>query len=115
VSSVEKPPVRRRASGNGKPTVNQADFARYKDDVKREGKPFFPHAMLHDTIMSLVVVGVIIGLTCVWYYTAGDTDKGEGLDAGILGPWYAEKADPGAGDEKRPHQSPHRGNRCDRR
>ncbi len=75
--------------------ARRAEFARYKEDVKREGKPFFPHAMLHDTIMSLVVVAVIIGLACIWYYTAGDTEKGKGLDPGILGPWYAEKADPG--------------------
>ena len=51
--------------------------------------------MLHDTIMSLVVVVVIIGLACVWYFTAGDTEEGKGLEAGLLGPWYAEKADPG--------------------
>jgi hypothetical protein len=75
--------------------ARRAEFARYKDDVKREGKPFFPYAMLHDTIMSLVVVLVIIGLACVWYFSAGDTEEGKGLEAGILGPWYAEKADPG--------------------
>ena len=34
----------------------RAEFDRYKDDVKREGKPFFPYAMWHDTMMSLVVV-----------------------------------------------------------
>jgi hypothetical protein len=75
--------------------ARRAEFARYKEDVKREGKPFFPYAMLHDTIMSLVVVLVIIGLACLWYFTAGDTEEGKGLEAGILGPWYAEKADPG--------------------
>ena len=75
--------------------ARRAEFARYKEDVKREGKPFFPYAMLHDTIMSLVVVVVIIGLACIWYFTAGDTEEGKGLEAGILGPWYAEKADPG--------------------
>jgi cytochrome c553 len=75
--------------------ARRADFARYKEDVKRDGKPFFPYAMLHDTIMSLVVVVVIIGLACVWYYTAGDTEDGKGLEAGLLGPWYADKADPG--------------------
>jgi ubiquinol-cytochrome c reductase cytochrome b subunit/menaquinol-cytochrome c reductase cytochrome b/c subunit len=73
----------------------QRFFARYKEDVKNEGKPFFPHAMLHDTIMSLVVVGVIIVLAVLWYETAGDTEAGKGLDAGILGPWYTEKADAG--------------------
>ncbi len=75
--------------------ARRAEFARYKEDVKREGKPFFPYAMLHDTVMSLVVVLVIIGLACIWYFTAGDTEEGKGLEAGMLGPWYAEKADPG--------------------
>ena len=75
--------------------ARKAEFARYKDDVKREGIPFFPHAMVADTIMSLVVVAVIIGLTVLWYTTAGDTEAGKGLEAGILGPWYTEKADPG--------------------
>jgi hypothetical protein len=62
---------------------------RYKEDVEREGKSFFPYAVLHDAIMSLVVVAVIIALACVWYYTA------DGTEAGILGPWYTEEADPG--------------------
>ena len=65
------------------------DFKRYKDDVEREGKPFFPYAMFHDTVMSLVVVSVIIALACVWYFTADGTTPGE------IGPWYSEKADPG--------------------
>lgn len=69
----------------------RAEFARYKQDVKERGKPFFPHAMFHDTIMALVVVGVIIGLTCIWYFTTSE----EPGDAGLLGPRYAEKADPG--------------------
>ena len=56
--------------------ARRAEFDRYKQDVKREGKPFFPYAMLHDTIMSLVVVLVIIGLACVWYFAAGDTEEG---------------------------------------
>ncbi|HJV28924.1 MAG TPA: hypothetical protein VJ645_00225, partial [Gaiellaceae bacterium] len=46
-------------------------FKRYKEDVQREGKPFFPYAMFHDTVMSLIVVLVIIGLSCVWYFTSG--------------------------------------------
>jgi hypothetical protein len=67
----------------------RAEFKRYKEDVQKEGKKFFPYAMFHDTVMSLVVVGVIIGLACVWYYTA------DGTEAGILGPIYAEPADAG--------------------
>ena len=69
------------------------EFARYKEDVKERGKPFFPYAMFHDTVMSLVVVVVIIGLACVWY----DTAEGS-VDAGWLGPHYTEEADPGTID-----------------
>ncbi len=58
-------------------------FRRYKEDVKRGGKPFYPFAMFADTVMSLVVVGVIVGLACIWRYTH------------LLGPLYTAKADPG--------------------
>ncbi len=34
----------------------RAEHKRYKEDVERSGKSFFPHAMFHDTVMSLVVV-----------------------------------------------------------
>ena len=40
----------------------RAGFQRYKEDVKKRGKPFYPFAMFHDTVMSLVVVIVIAGL-----------------------------------------------------
>ena len=68
---------------------NRAEYKRYKEDVQREGKSFFPYAVLHDSVMSLVVVAVIIALACVWYFTA------DGTDAGLLGPWYEDEADPG--------------------
>jgi menaquinol-cytochrome c reductase cytochrome b/c subunit len=68
---------------------NRAEHKRYKEDVEREGKSFFPYAIWHDTLMSLLVVAVIIALACVWYYTADATE------AGILGPWYTDEADPG--------------------
>ena len=58
-------------------------FQQYKEDVKERGKPFFPFAMWHDTVMSFVVVAVIIGLACIWKYTS------------LVGPLLAEKADPG--------------------
>jgi menaquinol-cytochrome c reductase cytochrome b/c subunit len=61
----------------------RAQFQRYKQDVKERGKPFYPYAMFHDTVMSLVVVAVIIGLACLWKYTS------------LVGPLYADKADPG--------------------
>ncbi len=68
-------------------------FKRYKRDVDERGKPFFPYAMFHDTVMSLVVVCVIVGLSVVWYVTSGETAGEEG--AGWLGPRYTEEADPG--------------------
>lgn len=67
----------------------RAGFKRYKEDVQKEGKQFFPYAIFHDTIMSLVVVAVIIGLAFVWKYTA------DGTEAGVLGPLYTDAADPG--------------------
>jgi len=66
-------------------------FARYKEDVKERGKPFFPYAMFHDTVMSLIVVVVIIALACIWKFTAGETPD----DPGRLGVLYAPPADPG--------------------
>jgi menaquinol-cytochrome c reductase cytochrome b/c subunit len=68
-------------------------FQQYKEDVKERGKPFFPYAMWHDTIMSFVVVCVIIGLAIVWKYsTPGNHQTGE---AGWLGKLYDAPADPG--------------------
>jgi quinol---cytochrome c reductase cytochrome c subunit, bacillus type len=64
-------------------------FARYKRDVKTRGKSFFPNAMFHDTVMSLVVVTIIIVLAIVWHETAN------GTEAGLLGKEYDDKADSG--------------------
>jgi mono/diheme cytochrome c family protein len=61
----------------------RAGFQRYKEDVKSRGKPFYPYAMFHDTVMSLVVVCVIIGLAIIWNYTD------------ILGAKLGDAADPG--------------------
>ena len=64
----------------------RAGFARYKKDVKDRGKPFYPFAMFHDTVMSLVVVCVIVGLALVWKHsTPGDH---VGTDPGWLGKLY---------------------------
>jgi menaquinol-cytochrome c reductase cytochrome b/c subunit len=71
----------------------QEEHLRYKDDVQRRGKPFYPWAMFHDTVM-IVVVLVIIGLAVVWYFTSGV----EPHEAGLLGPRYTEEADPGTID-----------------
>ena len=46
--------------------------------------------MFHDTVMSLVVVCVIVGLACVWYFTSGEERR-----RGHPGPRYTEEADPG--------------------
>jgi menaquinol-cytochrome c reductase cytochrome b/c subunit len=68
-------------------------FQQYKEDVKERGKPFYPYAMWHDTIMSFVVVSVIIGLAIVWKYsTPGDHHTTE---TGWLGKLYDNPADPG--------------------
>ncbi|HEY2355156.1 MAG TPA: c-type cytochrome [Gaiellaceae bacterium] len=85
VASKEKPSRRDEA---------RAGFARYKDDVKKRGKPFFPYAMFHDTVMSLVVVLVIIGLAIIWKWTAYGPHH-NCADSGILGPCMGAPADPG--------------------
>jgi menaquinol-cytochrome c reductase cytochrome b/c subunit len=85
------------AAGSEKPSrtdVNRAGFAKYKDDVKKRGKPFFPYAMFHDTVMSLVVVLVIMGLATLWYWTAYGPHH-NCADSGILGPCMGAPADPG--------------------
>jgi mono/diheme cytochrome c family protein len=71
----------------------RAEFKRYKEDVDKRGKAFFPYAMFHDTVMSLVVVCVIVGLSVVWYMTSGEAAGEEGT--GWLGARYTEEADPG--------------------
>jgi menaquinol-cytochrome c reductase cytochrome b/c subunit len=68
-------------------------FQQYKADVKERGKPFYPFAMLHDTIMSLVVVCVIVGLAIVWKYTTPGNHHT--IDPGWLGRLYDAPADPG--------------------
>ena len=83
--AAEKPaPVDQRRSA----------FARYKKDVKARGKPFYPYAMFHDTVMSLVVVAVIVALAAIWKWTSWSPHH-NGTHAGLLGPEYAAPADPG--------------------
>ncbi|MGH3008067.1 MAG: c-type cytochrome [Gaiellaceae bacterium] len=72
----------------------RAGFARYKADVKARGKPFYPYAMFHDTIMSLVVVATIIGLAVLWKWTAWAPHH-DPTYKGILGPEVDPPADPG--------------------
>ena len=66
-------------------------FELYKKNVERRGKPFYPYAIFHDTVMSFVVVCVIVGLACLWYFTTSE----EAGDSGVLGPRYTEESDPG--------------------
>ena len=71
----------------------QRVFKQYKEDVKERGKPFFPYAMYHDTVMSLVVVIVIIALAVVWKWSVpGDHAN---TQSGLLGKLYDLPADPG--------------------
>jgi menaquinol-cytochrome c reductase cytochrome b/c subunit len=72
----------------------RAQFARYKDDVKKRGKPFYPYAMFHDTVMSLVVVSVIVALATLWKWTSYGPNH-DGTHQGLLGPEYTAPADPG--------------------
>ena len=74
--------------------TNRAEFAKYKADVKKRGKPFYPYAMFHDTIMSLVVVLVIVSLAVIWKWTSYGPHH-NCLDSGILGQCMGDPADPG--------------------
>ena len=69
-------------------------YQQYKEDVKERGKPFYPYAMFHDTIMSMVVVTVIVALAAIWKWSSW----GPGHDPthkGLLGPVVDPPADPG--------------------
>jgi quinol---cytochrome c reductase cytochrome c subunit, bacillus type len=72
----------------------RAQFRRYKEDVKKRGKPFYPFAMFHDTVMSLVVVSVIVALASIWKWTSFGPHH-DGTHQGLLGPEYTAPADPG--------------------
>src|ERR671923_329647 len=72
----------------------RAQFQRYKEDVKERGKPFYPYAMFHDTVMSVVVVSVIVGLAALWKWTSWAPHH-DGTHQGLLGPEYTPPADPG--------------------
>ena len=72
----------------------RAQFQGYKEDVKERGKPFYPYAMFHDTVMSMVVVSVIVGLAAIWKWTSYGPHH-DGTHQGLLGPEYTAPADPG--------------------
>jgi mono/diheme cytochrome c family protein len=72
-------------------------YLREYEFQKKTGKQFFPYAILHDTITSLAVVFIIIGLAIIWHsgFHAAGHDPNAGRDGGILGPAYEDRADPG--------------------
>ena len=72
-------------------------YHREHDFQTRTGKPFFPYAIFHDTVTSLVTVALIMGLTIIWHEGFGPiNDSGEaGRAGGFLGPAYEGRADPG--------------------
>ncbi len=81
----------------GKPSAldeRRAQFARYKEDVKARGKPFYPFAMFEDTVMSLVVVTMIVALATIWKWTSWAPHH-DGTHQGLLGPEFTAPADPG--------------------
>jgi ubiquinol-cytochrome c reductase cytochrome b subunit/menaquinol-cytochrome c reductase cytochrome b/c subunit len=73
-------------------------FQQYKEDVKERGKPFYPFAMFHDTVMSFVVVSVIAGLAIVWKFTTPGDHEGADFEPGWLGKLLDHPADPGTID-----------------
>src|SRR3989440_8358586 len=50
--------------------------------------------MFEDTVMSLVVVSVIVGLAAIWKWTSWSPHH-DGTYQGLLGPEYTAPADPG--------------------
>ncbi len=69
--------------------LNREDFARYKDDVKKEGKPFFPRGDLprHGHVVRRRVRDRRPRGHLVLRRRRGQVR--------VLGPWYTEPADPG--------------------
>ncbi len=82
----------------------ERQFKQYKSDVKKRGKPFYPYVMLHDSIMSLMVVGVIVALATIWKWTTPGDHTGIVMHDGVastegtsgwLGKLNDDPADPG--------------------
>jgi menaquinol-cytochrome c reductase cytochrome b/c subunit len=78
---------------NRRQEERRTQHERYKQDVKERGKPFYPYAMFHDTMMSLLVVSMIVALAVIWKFTAEESPAEDA--SGWLGKLYDEKADPG--------------------
>ena len=74
----------------------RAEYQRYKKDVKERGKPFYPYAMFHDTVMSLFVVCLIVVISVIWNFTSQEgSDPEAASTSGWFGRLYDDKADPG--------------------
>jgi len=71
---------------------------RYETEIaeqKKDGHPFFPYAMFHDTVVNLIIVLMIVAMAAIWHATAGPVDAHhpEGQN-GLLGALYEGKANP---------------------
>ncbi|HYX86679.1 MAG TPA: c-type cytochrome [Gaiellales bacterium] len=71
---------------------------RYETELaaqKKEGHPFFPYAMFHDTVVNLIIVLMIVAMAVVWHATSGpiDAHHPDGQN-GWLGALYEGKANP---------------------
>ena len=71
---------------------------RYETELaaqKKEGHPFFPYAMFHDTVVNLIIVLMIVAMAVIWHETAGpiDAHHPDGQN-GWLGALYEGKANP---------------------
>ena len=72
-------------------------YNREHDFQTRTGKAFMPYALFHDAVVSLITVGLILGLAIVWHAGFGhvNADPEAGRAGGFLGPAYENEADPG--------------------
>jgi menaquinol-cytochrome c reductase cytochrome b/c subunit len=71
---------------------------RYETELaahKKEGHPFFPYAMFHDTVVNLFIVLMIVAMAVIWHETAGpiDAHHPDGQN-GWFGALYEGKANP---------------------
>ena len=63
---------------------------------QKTGKSFFPYALFHDIVANCFFVFLIVGLTCLWYFTAKHgVDINHGGKSGVLGPLYENSRQPG--------------------
>ncbi len=89
---------RRLGDGRGERTASRTYAGATRRASSTRGKPFFPYAMFHDTVMSLVVVCVIVALAVRLVLHGGRTT---GEDSGCSARSYDGRGRPGH-DELRP-------------